>query len=85
MRREILEVTCDECGLIARFETFCNGVDGLTFTNHPLAMLTLQGWQQRPYGAGRSFRYTDHCPTCARGRIENNTRIRKMDQATRLK
>lgn len=56
MRREILEVTCDECGLIARFETFCGGMDGLTFTNHPigdahaprLAAAALRGWEVIP-------------------------------------
>lgn len=60
-RRCYLEVLCDECGVLARFETL--STEPLVATLNPNEMILRQGWQTRPI-EGSSFQVRDTCPAC---------------------
>lgn len=61
MRQMLLRVVCDDCGLVATFETMNS--EPLTVSTEPQSMVERQGWRSRPK-EGSSFSTYDQCPAC---------------------
>ncbi len=61
MRQSILRLVCDDCGLIACFETMNS--EPLTVTTEIQGMVDKQGWHSQPKENSRFSTY-DLCPSC---------------------
>lgn len=65
MIRTILEVTCDACGMIQRFEMGSNHGEQLIATTEVGKMLDRHQWQREfPTGPPSQFRNRDICRAC---------------------
>lgn len=65
-RRQFLEVTCDGCGTIGRWEWLAFGefLPGIASV-HVAEMVLSNGWAALPV-EGASFRTRDLCPSCSK-------------------
>lgn len=65
MKRTILEVTCDRCGVIQRFELTSNHGERLAATVNVGAMLDRHQWGEQRIEGGSQFLNEDICRACS--------------------
>lgn len=62
--RHVLELCCDDCGILVRFETLRLGEDTAgVMTLNPSQMASDHGWKKKPID-GLNLRRHDICPNC---------------------
>jgi hypothetical protein len=63
-QRTIVELTCDRCGVVQRFELSSNHGSRLVATTNMREMMDLHQWEQQKQHGGSQFTMLDICRAC---------------------